>query len=308
MLSLHSGDYQAKITTAGAIPTSLRYQDRPLIAEWETAPAPLTAQCLLLPWPNRTADGIYAHHGVCHKLTITEKDRNNAIHGLLGYSEWIPQSHSDTSASLIFTDEPKEGWPWWMTYEITWTLDATTGLSATLKVSNQSAEDTAPIGFGWHPYLIAQGAELDDCALRIPEACSYLPLDPERCLPMGPEVPIDDLCTVATKHGQDMRGKLFDHCIHLGAEECYAELLDQRPETRGRGVALWGETPLDWLQVYTADPSWGEPFPGWGRALAVEPMSCPPNALRSGTDLMSLAPSESVEYKFGIRAVTPNLG
>jgi aldose 1-epimerase len=60
---------------------------------------------------------------------------------------------------------------------------------------------------------------------------------------------------------------------------------------RLRGPAGTVELAVDaawpWLQLYT-----GDQFPEGQhrRSLAVEPMSCPPNALADGVDLVVLAP------------------
>ena len=53
-----------------------------------------------------------------------------------------------------------------------------------------------------------------------------------------------------------------------------------------------------WLQVFTSDGL----EPEHDRAaLAVEPMTCPPNAFESGQDLIVLAPRESVTVRWGIK-------
>ena len=41
------------------------------------------------------------------------------------------------------------------------------------------------------------------------------------------------------------------------------------------------------------------------RALAVEPMTCPPNAFATGTDLITLAPGDSVTSTWGIQVAAP---
>jgi aldose 1-epimerase len=57
-----------------------------------------------------------------------------------------------------------------------------------------------------------------------------------------------------------------------------------------------------WAQVYTADD-----LPDTRSALAVEPMTAPPNAFNSGDDLIVLEPAGSagatVMVRWGIRAV-----
>ena len=45
----------------------------------------------------------------------------------------------------------------------------------------------------------------------------------------------------------------------------------------------------------------GDPLPDVARrSLAVEPMTCPPNAFRTGRDLIHLAPGQSVSSRWGI--------
>lgn len=54
-----------------------------------------------------------------------------------------------------------------------------------------------------------------------------------------------------------------------------------------------------WAQVYTAD--WPSAL-GRRHAVAIEPMSCPPDALNSGTDLRVLAPGATTSVAWIIRA------
>src|SRR5699024_3241568 len=55
----------------------------------------------------------------------------------------------------------------------------------------------------------------------------------------------------------------------------------------GTGVEITAGPECGWLQVHTGD----RPEPEHDRlGLAVEPMTCPPDAFRSGTDVVRLAP------------------
>jgi aldose 1-epimerase len=63
-------------------------------------------------------------------------------------------------------------------------------------------------------------------------------------------------------------------------------------------VALWAGPGYDWLQVFTGDAL--EPAHR-RRAVAIEPMTCPPNAFVSGTDLLTLEPGDSVTHTWGIQ-------
>jgi len=69
----------------------------------------------------------------------------------------------------------------------------------------------------------------------------------------------------------------------------------------GTGVALiWDPQVLPWVQVHTAD----RPEPALNRSgIAVEPMTCPPDAFNSGDDLVILDPGARHEASWVIRAI-----
>ena len=76
---------------------------------------------------------------------------------------------------------------------------------------------------------------------------------------------------------------------------CRATLTDPADD---RSVTVWVDDTFGYLMVYTADrvraPARRR------RAVAIEPMTCPPNALRSGVDVMTVDPGASVEGRWGI--------
>jgi aldose 1-epimerase len=67
---------------------------------------------------------------------------------------------------------------------------------------------------------------------------------------------------------------------------------------------VWADEGYRWLQVFTGDAL----EPEHRRiALAVEPMTCPPNAFVTGEDLLVLQPKETVSCRWGIRTFLPNV-
>ena len=69
----------------------------------------------------------------------------------------------------------------------------------------------------------------------------------------------------------------------------------------GRTTTLWADAAAyPWLQVFTGD-ALPEPLRR-SSGVAVEPMTCPPDAFRSGQDLIVLAPGEEFEGLWGISA------
>jgi aldose 1-epimerase len=58
---------------------------------------------------------------------------------------------------------------------------------------------------------------------------------------------------------------------------------------------VWADPAFRWVQVYTPND-----FLGRGRAVAIEPMTCPPDALNSGIDLITIAPGEAWSARWGL--------
>ena len=66
----------------------------------------------------------------------------------------------------------------------------------------------------------------------------------------------------------------------------------------GHGLTLWVDESYPYLMLFT-----GDPLPDVDRrSLAVEPMTCPPNAFGSGQDLVRLEPGQSTKSAWGISA------
>ena len=59
---------------------------------------------------------------------------------------------------------------------------------------------------------------------------------------------------------------------------------------------LWADPVFGYVQVFTPPD-----LVGRGRAVAVEPMTCPPDALNTGDGLITLAPDETWSASWGIR-------
>jgi aldose 1-epimerase len=64
-----------------------------------------------------------------------------------------------------------------------------------------------------------------------------------------------------------------------------------------RRVALWLDGAYTHLMLFTGDTL---AAPERRRGLAVEPMSCAPNALQSGEDIVRLAPGQTHTGRWGI--------
>jgi aldose 1-epimerase len=260
-------------------------------AEEELCPA--GAGQLLMPWPNRIRDGHYRHGGQALQLPLSEPSLHNAIHGLVRWLSWHPVRQEDGLLVVECVLEPQLGYPWRLALRVEYRLDER-GLTVTHHVANRSA-DTAPFGVGTHPYLRIPGLPVDELTLTVP-ARTRLLVD-GRMLPIG-----------AAK----VAGGEFDFTEprRIGALEldtAFGDLVrdDEGGSTvtisvpDGRAVHVWADRNFHWWQLFTAHTLTGERH---RRAVAIEPMTCPPDAMRSGRDLIELAPDATWQGTWGIRA------
>jgi galactose mutarotase-like enzyme len=71
-----------------------------------------------------------------------------------------------------------------------------------------------------------------------------------------------------------------------------------RRPAAGRAISLWMDEGFRYVQVYTGDTL--EPPARRRRGIAVEPMTCPANAFRTGEDLIRLEPGTTWRGDWGI--------
>lgn len=286
VLTIAHGDYSAEIATFGGGIKALTYQGRALVETYgDKQFPPLAAGVILAPWPNRTEDGLFTVDGVEHQLAITEPERNHAIHGLVHESVWDVLTHEASHCILTTTIHPQQGWPWEITIQAHYQLDAN-GLSAQFTAHTDSSASTVPFGFGWHTYLSAQGADVDTTTLTV-NVDKQQQLSADRLIPIGE--PEQTPTARQLSEGLPMADVQLDDCfLSSSAHPMVTTLVNNT----GTGVKMVCDETLKWHQIFTPDPATGTGYPGRGRTVAVEPMTCPPNALRTGTDIINLSPME----------------
>jgi aldose 1-epimerase len=134
------------------------------------------------------------------------------------------------------------------------------GLTVTTTAENVGATE-APFGLGHHPYLSAPSGKVDDIVLQLPGH------DPRR---VG-DAKLDDTLSDLPRDAAGIAQVQVDETV------------------------LWMGAAYRYVQLFTGD------LPDVGRrSLAVEPMTCPPNAFRTGEGLIRLAPNDRFEASWGI--------
>ena len=245
---------------------------------------------VLLPWPNRIEDGTYEFDGRRHQLPLDEPEARNAIHGLVRWSAWTVGEREPSRVVVEHVLHPQPGYPFSLAVGIEYAL-SDEGLAVATTATNVGPEP-CPYGCGAHPYLTLGTPTVDPVVLTAPG---------RTVLQLGRPRPPD--------RSQRRRG----HGVRLhpaeGDRRDAARPLLHRPRARrrsspasssalrtGRGLTLWLDEAYGYLQLFT-----GDPLPDVARrSLAVEPMTCPPNAFRTGESLIRLEPGDSFTSSWGL--------
>jgi aldose 1-epimerase len=241
---------------------------------------------LLAPWPNRIEDGSYEFEGRMHQLALDEPERRNAIHGLVRWSQWSVAERESHRAVLEHLLNPRPGYPFTLQLRVEYSL-ADDGLTVRSTATNVGLE-ACPYGIGAHPYLTAGGGQVDDLELRVPAGTALL--SDERSIPVGRK-PVEET-DLDFQEPKPIGGVELDHC--------FTDLVrddDGRARVRvGETATVWVDESYPYLMVFT-----GDALPDVARrSLAVEPMTCAPNAFRSGEGLVRLEPGQAHEGSWGI--------
>ena len=290
---IRDGDQEATVTEVGsdaAIVSRRRYRrDRRVRRRGDVL---CRSRQILAPWPNRLQDGRFSRHGFDAQAALDEPARGNAIHGLVRWLPWQVLGTEESQVELGCVLHPQPGYPWRLGLRILYEL-TDEGLTATLTAENHG-NGPAPFGVGFHPY-VTLGGPIDDAVLTIPAMRRWS--SDERGLPTTDE-PV-----AGTPYD-------FTNGTTIGATQLDTAFSDLKRDDDGRArvvvaspdgadhVTVWAGRGFDYLMIYTGDTL--EPVLRRRRGIAIEPMTCPPNALRTGSGVIRLQPEGSWTGSWGI--------
>jgi aldose 1-epimerase len=188
------------------------------------------------------------------------------------------------------TLRPRAGYPFTLALRIDYAL-SDAGLRVTTTATNTGAE-ACPFGAGAHPYVTAGTPTVDTATLRVPAATVL------RCDDRG--LPVGAMAVADTDHDfrrpRPIGTTHLDHAftdLDRGADGLARVELAGAP---GDGVTLWLGAAYGYVMVFT-----GDPLPDVARhSIAIEPMTCPPNAFCTGAALVRIEPGASFRGVWGI--------
>ena len=315
-IELACDESAAVISPIGASLVRFSVGDRPVVV-------PMNAfdGAVLAPWPNRIDGGRFDFAGASHQLPITEPERGTALHGLVADVEWSVVERTESTVSLEYTLEATEGYPFEFALQVDFELT-----EAELRMRARAlntGSGPAPFGFGFHPWLSA-GASAEDAGgpehdCLVDEAQLVIPAahwheTNERLIPTAVR-PFDDGTAVPADHVSDdsacMVCKDFRALRLIGGT-----VLDDAFGQPRRGDDGWSRARLKGTDLREVVVGMGPGFRTWQactgdgldedlarRAIAIEPMTCPPNAFaagEAGVDFDVVAPGDELVVEWSI--------
>ena len=174
---------------------------------------------------------------------------------------------------------PRPGYPFSLALAIEYRL-SDEGLVVQTTATNVGSR-ACPFGSGAHPYLSAGTPTVDSAVLHVP-AGTVLQAN-ERGIPVG-EIGVEGT-DYDFRQRRPIGTTLLDHCFTDLERDGDGIARVTLQDADGADCHCGWTRRYPYLMLFT-----GDPLPDVARrSLAVEPMTCPPNAFRTGRDLIRLA-------------------
>ena len=239
---------------------------------------------VLYPWPNRIGEGEWSFSDRTARPQIDDVEHSTAIHGLVRWRPFRIDAVNQNRCSLTLLLHPTPAYPFLSEINVTYHRGR---LGLTVTTTETTRDDVPiPFGVGFHPYLAVTTPTIEGAELEIP-ASAYVAVN-DRQLPTGEILPL-----VGQPFDFTTRKSVSGHEIDTTFTELRRDDSGLATvvvaDANGGEVELSVDRNFPYLQVYTGDHL------ERGRrrtSIAVEPMTCPPDALRSGKDVVVLEPGQ----------------
>lgn len=284
-IAIAHGDERAVITEVGATLRTFVKGGLSVVEGFAGEEVPTGARGqVLYPWPNRIGNGQWAFSDRVAVPKIDDATHATAIHGLVRWRPFRIDTVNQNRCSLTLLLHPTPEYPFLSEINVTYHLGKL-GLTVTTTVTN--CDDVPiPFGVGFHPYLAVTTPTIEGAELEVP-ATAYVAVN-DRLLPTGEILPVAGQNLDFTKR-KSISGHELDVTFTELQRDDSGLATVVLADANGGEIELSVDRNFPYIQVFTGDTL------ERGRrrtSVAVEPMTCPPDALRSGKDIVVLEPGQ----------------
>ena len=291
-IEIVSGPHRLVVASVGATLRAYSIDGRDVIDGFDADQvSPSGRGQILIPWPNRIADARFSAAGRHYQLPINEPDLGHAIHGLVRWAEWRVEERSADAVRLHHRHRAQPGYPFQLDLSVEYRLSPS-GLAVAFHATNVGSAP-CPFGAGQHPYFALAGVRADEVELCV-HANTYVEVDarsiPRRTCPVeGTALDFRRPRVIGAAH--------LDHAFTALDRDSWGVSHVALGSGQSK-VRVWQDRAFEFVQVFT-----GDTLPDGARrrhGVAIEPMSCAPNAFNSGDGLRVLSPGESFDGRWGV--------
>lgn len=295
--AISHGQQRAVITEVGATLRSYELAGEPLVLGFGLNEVPTGGRGqVLAPWPNRLNGGSFDFGGRHAQAPLDNPAGPSANHGLVRWRPWRLLAHDTERVRLGLTCYVEPAYPFCVAIELDYRL-SDTGLAVQARLANRGGV-IAPFGLGFHAYLHPGADTIAGCTLELP-ARTHLRLDAQMQRIGTESAASSDFCRL-------VQGQNAAPIGTLKINDCFTELsADDDGRWRARlkrgaprpDLVVWADSAFGYAMVYSGDNMEAHLR---RRGLALEPMTCPPNALQTGEAVLALGVGETVTMSWGI--------
>lgn len=229
---------------------------------------------LMFPFPGRVKNGSYIYKNKQYQLKQNEQHRDNAIHGLIAHKSFTltHSASNENQVNLSFSYSVKnadKGFPYDFDIIMHYTIKEDQ-VNLDFEISN-TGKEAFPFALGWHPYFKTNDLSNNTLSFKTSEEI----LCNENMIPTGTKKIGDfDDFKISNTHF-DTCYVMNSHLITLKTQQYIAKINIENKNQQ-------------YVQLFT---------PALRDCIAIEPMSCIPDAFNNGKGLSELSPDCKHHYK-----------
>jgi len=235
---------------------------------------------ILFPFPNRLNKGRYVHLGKEYNFPLNEVERSNNLHGVINKVfaiDKIDLEKGRLSLSYAHSQE-NAAYPFNVILEVEYSLSKNQ-LDVQLTVRNYS-DEVIPVGLGGHPFF-SFDTLVDALLMELP-ASQFVQVD-DNLIPTNKLIKADRFSKLCKINEAEL-----DNCFVVDSlSDCHI----YSPKNNLHFYLKQDRNTLKYLHVY---------IPPTRDKIALEPVSCIPDAFNNGVGLIQLEPNGLVKTGYSI--------